>query len=178
MMGGTSRRGGATTAVADGRERHKKQKQLKKLNDDVAYRTCTLTWREDRNANTNISCIDYSQSSITCVAVSLPMFILRVPGTVLRAIFCFRLISEKGRKAAKIIIPGRALRSRCMSSQLFCVIKGKGWHAAAGRREGGRGQSSRQPTFFHIFRSFKTFFAKVRERKWKRNRKTARGEMR
>lgn len=56
----------------------------------------------------------------TCVAVSLPMFILRVPGTVLRAMFCFRFISEKGRKAAKMIIPGRALRSRCMSSQLRC----------------------------------------------------------
>lgn len=54
----------------------------------------------------------------TCVAVSLPMFILRVPGAVLRAMLCLRFISENGRKAAKMSMPGRAFRRRCKSSQL------------------------------------------------------------
>lgn len=68
----------------------------------------------DRTACTLLSAGD----AHTCVAVSLPMFILSVPGTVLRAIVCLRFISENGRKAAKMSIPGRAFLRRCISSQL------------------------------------------------------------
>lgn len=75
------------------------------------------------------------------------MFILRVPGTVLRAMLCLTFISENGRKAAKMSIPGRAFRSRCNSSQLpnkndssarFTQSRKKGREAALRVKEGGR----------------------------------------